>query len=181
MPKKRLEGTSLGKLVNWLFSVGRYIIVFTELVVIGAFLSRFWLDRRNSDLSEELRQQGAILESITDFEKEFTLFQSRLERISQTLEKEKNPLNSLDLITASLPGDSLLLKYNFTEEEKNEATILALFFSEASLASFVDSLLSKEEVLSVRIGAIERERGASGMKIQFLVTFQNLINNEKAG
>jgi len=29
---------------RWLTTVGRYVIVFTELIVICAFLSRFWLD-----------------------------------------------------------------------------------------------------------------------------------------
>ncbi len=179
LPKEKWEGTVIGRLMNWVFSVGRYIIIFTELIVVGAFISRFWLDRTNSDLSEEVRQQEAILASTSDFEKEFTLFQSRLKTIATALKEPSDPLLSLELIVDSLPADAVLVKYGFSGGEKNEASVLALIFSESSLVEFVDNLLSESEVSSVRIGTIERSQGMAGMKIQFLISFRRPGANEK--
>lgn len=174
LPRKGLEGTPLGRLINWLLSVGRYIVVFTELVVIGAFLSRFWLDRKNSDLSEEIRQQKAILEATRNFEQEFRLFQARLNAIAKALKDEESPLLPLEVISQSLPKDMVLLRYDFSGEDENEARILALTLSERGLAEFVGNLLQQEAVNKVRIGTIEKEEGQTGMKIQFIVSFKNL-------
>jgi len=178
LPREGLEGTPLGRLIDWLLSVGRYIVVFTELIVIGAFLSRFWLDRKNSDLSEEIRQEKMILEATRDFEREFRLFQTRLDVIAKALEKDDNPLSPLDIITQSLPRDIILLKYGFVSKDENEANILTLVLSEASLAQFVENLLNRDEVTRVRIGAIEKEEGTNGMKIQFSIGFKDFGANK---
>lgn len=174
LPREGLEGTPLGRLINWILSVGRYIVIFTELIVIGAFLSRFWLDRKNSDLSEEIRQQKAILEATRDFEREFRLFQARLDAAAKALKDKSSPLLPLEIISQSLPQDMILLKYNFAGEDKNEVNIVALTLSERGLAEFVEALLQQETVDKVGIGTIEKEEGHTGMKIQFVISFKNL-------
>ncbi|MBU2592151.1 hypothetical protein KKD61_01670 [Patescibacteria group bacterium] len=173
LPRTALQGTILGKLVNWILSTGRYIVVFTELIVIGAFLSRFWLDRKDSDLSEEIRQRQAIISSINDFEEEFRLFQSRLSSVDRFLKKDIQPLSPLDLIVESLPPDILVSNYSFSENiEGQEVSLSTTISSESSLAAFVDRLLAKETINKVRIGTVEREQGIAGMKVQFLISFK---------
>ena len=71
LPAEENLNTFSARFLKWVTSVGRVVIVFVELIVIGAFLSRFWLDRKNSDLSETLRQQKAILASTQEFEKDY--------------------------------------------------------------------------------------------------------------
>jgi len=177
LPHKGLEGT-LGSLVNWLLSVGRYIIIFTELIVIGAFLSRFWLDRKNSDLSEEIRQEKAILESTAGFEEEFRLFQTRLLAVAKALQASDDPLLPLKVVAETLPPDISLIRCGFTGEGKNEISILALVFSEESLAEFVSNILVREEVSTVKIGTIERKEGTAGMRLQLLVGFNKAVLKE---
>jgi len=174
LPRKDMEGSPIGRIVNWLLSVGRYVVVFTELAVIGAFLSRFWLDRKNSDLSEEIRQERAILESTAEFEKEFRLFQARLKAIAKSLGKEEDVLFYLNSIVESMPRELVLLNYNFSGEgDKRQASVLVSVDSENALAEFVDNLLAQEEVTAVSIGTIEKEQETSGMRIQFLITFSS--------
>lgn len=159
--------------VSWLLNVGRYIVIFTELVVIGAFLSRFWLDRENADLSERLRQEKAILDSTLEFENEFNLFQSRLLAINESLMNVKNPLEYMDIIIESMPKEVILSRYSFGNEGEPEASIAVSVFSESDLAKFVDNLISKDKVTSVKIGTIKREEGDSTMKINFTISFGN--------
>jgi len=177
LPQKGLEGT-LGRLVDWLLSVGRYIIVFTELVVIGAFLSRFWLDRKNSDLSEEIRQEKAILESTAGFEEEFRLFQARLSAAAKGLQASEDPLLPLKIIEETIPSDTFLIRCGFSGEKKNEISVLALVFSEESLAEFVSNILSREEVSTVKIGTIERKEGTTGIRLQLLVGLNKAVLKE---
>ncbi|MBU4397602.1 hypothetical protein KKC08_05560 [Patescibacteria group bacterium] len=72
LPKDQDNNSSTAKLIRWITTVGRVVIIFTELIVIAAFVSRFWLDRKNSDLSESIRQQKAILESTALFEVDYS-------------------------------------------------------------------------------------------------------------
>ncbi|MBU1129800.1 hypothetical protein KKE45_00570, partial [Patescibacteria group bacterium] len=83
LPKHQDNHSFIAKLVRWVTTVGRSVIIFTELIVIAAFVSRFWLDRKNSDLSESIRQQKAILESTAPFEKDFLILQNRLKAIKK--------------------------------------------------------------------------------------------------
>jgi len=178
LPKSPLQGTVLGKLFNWLLSVGRYIVIFVDLVVMGAFISRFWLDKKRIDLADDIRQQQAILEITQEFEDEFQSFQSRLDQAGSAIESQDNLLQPLDQIVDGLPQDVVFLQYGFDIGSENKAaTVLALVFSEASLNGFVNNLLTEDSVSSVRIGTIEREQGEVGMKVQFLITFNNLKSN----
>lgn len=170
LPKHGLEGTVIGKFFDWVFSVGRYIVVFTELIVIGAFLSRFWLDRRNTDLSEKIRQQRAILESTQEFENEFRLFQSKLNVIAQELEKGEDLLLPFQIVVKSLPNDIYLRSFNWSEKNQ-QANLNTAVFSEAGLSLFIDSLLSQPEVSSVDIGTIKKDKGTKGTEIRVNVHF----------
>ena len=63
-----LEHTPWGRIVSWATTYGRYIMITTEIMVLLAFISRFSLDRKNTDLTEEVTQKQAILEANTSFE-----------------------------------------------------------------------------------------------------------------
>ncbi len=172
LPEKNPLKTLTDKFINWVLSVGRYIVIFTELIVIGAFLSRFWLDRKNSDLSEKIRQQRAILSSTQAFEREFRLFQSRLKEIDRGVKADYEPVDPLIIISKSMPSDVLLSDFKVTEsEEALRANLKAQIFSEAGLSEFINKLLGQPEVSAVQIGTIEKEEGKGGMSIQFLVKF----------
>lgn len=180
LPRKSALQSFVNKLVKWVLSKGRYIVIFTELIVFGAFLSRFWLDRKNSDLSEKLRQQRAILNSTQTFEREFRLFQSRLEEISNEFNKKHQPIDPLLVISKSMPLDVLLSDFKFSESKKGvQVNLKTQIFSEAGLAKFIDQLMAQEEISSVRIGTIEKEEGKGGMSIQFLVKFNYTNENNK--
>ena len=52
-----LEHTPWGRIVAWATTYGRYIMITTEIIVLLAFISRFSLDRKNTDLTEEVTQK----------------------------------------------------------------------------------------------------------------------------
>jgi Xaa-Pro aminopeptidase len=172
LPEQNAAEIVAGKFVKWILSVGRYIVIFTELIVIGAFMSRFWLDRRNSDLSEKIRQQKAILTSTQTFEMEFRDFQMRLNKITEGMQEKYLPVEALDLVAASLPTDVLLSDFRYFKDDKEiKASLKAQIFSEAGLAEFIDRLIASPNISTVQIGTIEKEEGKGGMTIQFIVSF----------
>jgi Tfp pilus assembly protein PilN len=78
VPKEGLESTTSGRFLLWILSTFRIILIITELVVIGAFISRFWLDAKNTDLTEEMRDKKSVIASLSEFEKDFKATQERL-------------------------------------------------------------------------------------------------------
>lgn len=66
LPHERFEFSRLGRLLMWALSTGRIVVVITELVVIGAFLSRFWFDRQLSDLRQVRMQRTASVLALDD-------------------------------------------------------------------------------------------------------------------
>ncbi len=180
LPDKNAVRTLGDKFVKWVLSVGKYIVIFTQLIVISAFLSRFWLDRTNTDLSDRIRQQRAILTSSQTFEQQFRLFQTRLVKIDNSINKGGKPLEALIAVSESMPPDVLLTEFSFTKKDGSpQANLKTQVFSEVGLAEFTDQLLDRSEISSVQIGAIEKEEGKGGMTIHFTVNF--IISEEADG
>ena len=69
LPKDSFEFSTLGKILKWALTSGRVLVVLTEFVVILAFGSRFYFDRRLNDLIEVIVQEQAVVDSYADIEK----------------------------------------------------------------------------------------------------------------
>lgn len=88
-PKKQItllpgeELTTLGRVLHWALNTGRLIVIVTELAVILAFLSRFWLDRVLTDLNEQIEQKANLLRANQAFERQFRHSQARLATIRE--------------------------------------------------------------------------------------------------
>jgi len=116
LPEKGFTSTTTGRVLTWILSTFRIIVIVTEIIVMIAFLSRFWLDAQNTDLSEEIEQKKAILVASADFEKEFRQTQERLQIYSGlTLNKVQNS-SVISQITKLVPDDTILKAIHITNK-----------------------------------------------------------------
>src|SRR3989344_7346869 len=69
LPKDSFDFSTLGKFLRWSLTTGRVLVVLTEFVVILAFGSRFYFDKRLNDLVEEIVQKQAVVDSYAEIEK----------------------------------------------------------------------------------------------------------------
>ena len=102
LPKSKWEKGFVGKLLFWALNVGRYVVVFTELIVIGAFLFRFGLDKRLTDLNFEINQKKNAVMTYGDLEAKWRRLQSQLGVVAkfQTEAVDANQvLNAISQIT----------------------------------------------------------------------------------
>jgi len=144
---------------KWLTTVGRWIIVVTELIVILAFISRFWLDRKNSDLSEIVRQQQSILDSTKYFESEYTSFQERLTNIKEAYASQPKYDQYLFSLIKSTPQDLIYDTISTQKNSNNEITATASLISsnEESIVNFVSNLMLNPDIKTVEINKIEKK------------------------
>ena len=68
LPHDSFEYSVVGKFLKWALSIGRAIVILTEFVVILAFGSRFYYDKKLNDLMETIDQKQAVVESYAEIE-----------------------------------------------------------------------------------------------------------------
>ncbi|KUK79488.1 MAG: hypothetical protein XD95_0357 [Microgenomates bacterium 39_7] len=168
LPKDPFFNTRLGRFLSWSLGAGRYIVIFTELVVILCFASRFVLDRRVHDLNESIYQKQVVIQSQSDFEREFRLAQTKIQNYQQ-LEQQSNLVEIFPLLQQIIPNglrlERLTIKENFLM-----GTGVAV--SNEVLNDFISNLQLSPNFKNINVGRIEsREEGLSGFNVQFSSSF----------
>ncbi len=151
IPQEDWERTSFGKFLKWLLSVGRWIVIITELLVILAFLSRFKLDRDLTNLNESIKQKQAIISSSASLEKEFRFLQKRLTTI-ESLQKSQNEAKQVLDIFAELTPVGVQLS-NFTYLNR-KISLMASANSELAFATFLKNLKESPKIKSLSIAKV---------------------------
>lgn len=134
LPKEPWEKGLLGKLIPWILSVGRYVIVFTELVVISGFLYRFGLDKRLADINEKIKQNLKVIQSYGNFEAKFRQAQQQLNQVKTIQEKSLKPEQLLKAISQMTPTEAV---YENIAIDQEKIDLNGRVLSEAGLATLL--------------------------------------------
>jgi hypothetical protein len=115
VPKDPFFESPIGKTLRWALSVGRYIVIFTELIVIFSFGTRFSLDRRVTDLNDSINQKQSIIQSYGELEDQVRLAQFKIEQYQQ-VEQQSNLAELFPVLSEITPRDirleELVIKSN---------------------------------------------------------------------
>lgn len=171
LPQEEFAGTTFGRTLRWAMSTFRIIVIVTEMVVMVSFLSRFWLDAKNSDLNDLIKQKSAVLLASTEFEKEFKNTQKKLKIFSSLSSQEGTASSVLGSITSLLPNDIFLLTYAFNRES---AQVKGVAQNEISIAQFIVNLEKSESFEKVTLTNLDTSEDS-----QF--TFTLRITAKKGG
>lgn len=171
--EEEMEHTPLGRIVMWAVTYGRYIMIGTEIVVLLAFISRFSLDRKLTDLKEEVSQKQAIIDANRDFETQFLTLQDKLKKIQALLSSPPVTNNALTSIGALIPRDARLENLNITTDRVIGNVVAN---TTDGFSQMVANLQAASIFSQVDIGDVKRNP-ATG--IQF--TFTGVIAGAKKG
>ncbi|MGB9911668.1 MAG: PilN domain-containing protein [Microgenomates group bacterium] len=166
LPQEDWEKGVIGKILKWIITIGRHIVIFTELIVILAFLSRFKLDRDLTDLGEKIKQQQAIINSWSSFEKEFRFLQTRLEKIEK-IEKEQIVVGEiLAEISQKIPTEVSLSSLEVSKDGK--ITFTASSLTERGVGLFLTNLKKSNLFKEVSLTSISLNQ-EKGSEIKFQI------------
>lgn len=166
LPGKGFEATTGGRILAWILSTFRIIVIVTEVIVMVAFLSRFWLDAQNTDLAEEIEEKQAVLSASLNFEKQFKDAQKRLEIFSTLTSKGELFNQTLTTITSHLPDDLFLTSLSFKEsgseeikstKKASQIDIEGASPNERSIQQFLVNLDSSNQFSSIVINQIKAD------------------------
>ena len=174
LPREEFEKKPLGRFLTWALSAGRYIVIFTELIVILAFLSRFKLDRDLSDFNQSIREKQAIIEASAEFEKEFNFLQTRLATIKKLGSQQASFTQLVGVIGSLTPLDVAISNLGFSEDS---VRINATALSEKGLGNFVANLSASPNFKEVTLTSISKSL-ETGPEIKFIINARFIIPKE---
>lgn len=147
VPEKVFEENPLPqKFFYWAIGVGRAIIILTNTFVLIVFLSRFTLDTKLADLSEEISVKQAVLNSIGDFEGRARDFQTRLKIISDNEKAQVAYSTAVNKISNALPPEISFTDFKITPDA---VEITASSPSPSGFGRMVTSMVLMDEIKEV--------------------------------
>jgi Tfp pilus assembly protein PilN len=158
-----LEHTPWGRIITWAVTYGRYIMIGTEVIVLLAFVSRFSLDRKLTDLNEEIAQKQAIIEANADFEKDIRTLQEQLTKAKTLITAQAKPVDVLSDMQTMLPADVYLESF---EIANNKVTVNAVAATTQGFSQFLANLSASKNFTDLEIGNVTKQ-ALIGIKFSF--------------
>lgn len=155
--------TPQGRILNWALTYGRYIMIGTEIVVLLAFISRFSLDRKLTDLKEEISQKQVILEANAPLERDIRLLQDHLVKIKKITVTQPTPVNIITLLGSLIPPDVYIDTLDLTSER---LTISATAGETNGFSQFLTNLQATKQFTTLEIGDINKNP-LTGIEFKF--------------
>lgn len=158
LPQEEFEASILGRILKWATGTFRIIVIITEIIVMGAFLSRFWLDAQNSDLTDSITVKTAQIESQADFENSFRNLQKKL-NIIKSIDNDPKSSDRISLISSKVPQEIILS--GITTNDKG-AEIKGTSASELAIAQFITNLSAEKTFKSVDLASLSTSQTNPG-------------------
>lgn len=143
------------RIIVWISTYGRYILITTELIVLLAFLSRFSLDRKLTDLKEEIAQKQQILEANAALENNIRAIQTQIGTVKTLLAQEDIPVKALDALHTLLPTGVYL---NNLLIDKNKVVTDITANTTQGLSQFLSNLNVTKNFSNIEIGNINKQQ-----------------------
>jgi Tfp pilus assembly protein PilN len=150
LPQEEFDVSILGRTLKWAMGAFRIIVIVTEMIVMGAFLSRFWLDAQNSDLSNAIKIKSAQIAAQASVEKEFRDVQAKLSIVKQ-LEAATPLSQKIEKITSKLPPGVNLKTVSVLEDS---AQVKGTTAAEIGIAQFIANLKADPSFKSVELSQL---------------------------
>lgn len=165
LPKGEFEKSPIGKFFKWALSVGRYIVIFTELIVIISFLSRFKLDNDLARLNKDISEKQAVIVSFGDLEKNVRSLQTKLKIIKSKQEVRSKIIQALDECSSFTPPDVVLSDLSIKD---SSILLKGIAISHQGLAAFIEGF--KQSKLFDEIDLRNISSKGESLEIQFEIT-----------
>ena len=103
------EQNQWDQIANWALTIGRWIVILTEIVVIGALIFRFNIDKQISLLRNNVEANRNTLMNMQRQEKIFRHTQKQLNLISQSINRQHDYADLLLTVAKSIPSEGIAL------------------------------------------------------------------------
>lgn len=150
------------KLLNWTLSIGRLIVILTEVIAVITFLYRFSLDDSIVNLHSTIKQKQNIIIALKTDEESYRNLQERLviaDKYSKEADKFYQNISKIqDLISDDVKINNLTIN-------KDKISLGIDTPSLVSLSRVIDSLKAQQNVKSINIDDISNKSGRLSLSL----------------
>ncbi len=158
LPASQWRHSWLAYIFRWTITYGRYVLIFTELIVILAFLSRFKLDQDLSDLNDKIKTDKIILQSARGFEKQVQQTVHDQNLIIKEWKKQLRWSSYLQIISRFTPQSILLKKL---EASPSQINLVGISTNLNELNIFLNNLKASPAFKNVSLDKIHTSLNSS--------------------
>jgi len=147
MPKEEIGGV-LGETIHWVLTIGRYLIIGTEIVALATFgiSLKLTIDKNNLNKSIENAQQS--IDSKAGFEREFREVQAKLNNINDLRNRHFKSYLAIKEFNKLLPQGIKLTDLSISQ---TEISFSGSFPTAAQLHTLINSFNSSNKLISLEI------------------------------
>ena len=138
--------------LNWALTIGRLLIIVTEMVALGTFIYRFSLDMQIVNLHDKIKSESFIVDNFKSAETTFRDIQERLATTKQYTSIEGTTTGIFTDITKLGQGKVTFKDLAVTTQN---AKIVIEAASASTMSQFVNALKNDPSVTSVVIDKVE--------------------------
>lgn len=156
------EKPLLDRFVTWALSVGRTIVILTEIIALSAFIYRFSIDRKLADLNDDIKQKQLIVGQLTALEASYRNLQERLAAAKRLSQQEDGTTQLVTDIITLATG-----RVRFTSLIVNETTIKidASTSSTGQLNYFISQLRQQPKIARISLDKIENRTSQGSIDV----------------
>lgn len=162
----------LDKFIEWALTIGRIVVIVTEITALSAFLYRFSLDRQLIDLHDEIELKNTYVKALKTNEEKYRNLQERL-ALSSTL--GTNAIETVQIfkdIIGLAPNDFTINNLNVSAEGvRLDADVRSVI----SLTNFINSLKKYPHVESVSLDTIENKTSRATIAVSISASFKKKL------
>jgi hypothetical protein len=169
LPKDSFEFSVAGKTLKWIMTAGRVLVVLTEFVVLLAFASRFYFDKKLSDLGEVLVQKETQIAAYVDVETEMRKILAKQKPIETFQTKGLGFQTKIDGLTRIIPQGVAV--ENLTLDSSG-LTVAGKASSEYGFAQLISGVKKMPNVAMVNMKDTSFDQTTGGVKFSIQVSFK---------
>lgn len=148
------------RLLRWILSAGRYLIIIVEIVVLAAFVSRFKFDNDLQTTKEDIDSKLPFIQSLAPDEILIKKLKFQLASIKDLRSKQADFVDIIDKIASQTPNGISFSNLSFEDTSGAvKLKIAGVAQNNDQLATLVFGLKSDNTFQGVDIVAVGLERG----------------------
>lgn len=142
------------KFMDWTLTIGRLIVIVTEVVAVIVFIYRFSLDEKIVNLHSAIKQQQNIISVLKNDESKHRNLQDRIALASTFSTKATSSDRNITGIISLIPNQVRISNFILNEDQVKLSVDIA---SISSLENLVNSLKGYSGIKSISIDSIENK------------------------
>jgi Tfp pilus assembly protein PilN len=166
LPKSDLSQNLGGRVLLWSITVGRYLIILTELVVMIVFFSRFKYDMDLANVRDEIKEKQQMIASFQDLEKQFRFLQYRVNIVKNIDEKNVLVTKVHQELSKTTPVDIYYQSVNISD---NKLSVQGLALSDAGLVTLLAAIRDNDSFTNASLDSLTT-KGERDPQLQFTLT-----------